>query len=127
MSSPDFLQTSTKQLIKLWHNMKKSYRDQKTAENVSIMQTGGGPTSAPAATPRPGVSDLLAHVMNPIQCDLDSDEFPGMLLPYLIHNSVFTFLAKQCHLSFFITSSKYEEITIIIDFLMRMSVVTAIA
>ncbi|KAJ0169396.1 hypothetical protein K1T71_014983 [Dendrolimus kikuchii] len=64
--------TSTKQLIKLWYNMKAKAREAKTKENIRHL-TGGGPSVIDMDSIDAKVMDIARNVLRNIIVDMDSD------------------------------------------------------
>ncbi|XP_045449334.1 myb/SANT-like DNA-binding domain-containing protein 3 [Melitaea cinxia] len=72
-SSPIVTQkAATKQLLKLWYNMKAKAREAKTKENVRFM-TGGGPLVDDMNPIDAKVMDIDKNILTNVQVDVDSD------------------------------------------------------
>ncbi|PZC73758.1 hypothetical protein B5X24_HaOG208817 [Helicoverpa armigera] len=63
---------STKQLIKLWYNMKAKARESKTKENIRHL-TGGGPSVMDMDPIDSKVMDIDKNILTNIAVDIDSD------------------------------------------------------
>ncbi|CAG5046352.1 unnamed protein product [Parnassius apollo] len=63
---------STKQLIKLWYNMKAKARESKTKENIRHL-TGGGPSVVDMDSIDSKVMDIDKNILTNIAVDIDSD------------------------------------------------------
>ncbi|CAH2087788.1 unnamed protein product [Euphydryas editha] len=72
-SSPIVTQkAATKQLLKLWYNMKAKAREAKTKENIRFM-TGGGPLVDDMDPIDAKVMDIDKNILTNVQVDVDSD------------------------------------------------------
>ncbi|CAH2088963.1 unnamed protein product [Euphydryas editha] len=72
-SSPIVTQkAATKQLLKLWYNMKAKAREAKTKENIRFM-IGGGPLVDDMDPIDAKVLDINKNILTNVQVDVDSD------------------------------------------------------
>ncbi|CAH2088448.1 unnamed protein product [Euphydryas editha] len=72
-------EASTKQLIKLWYNMKAKAREAKTKENIRNL-TGGGPSVMDMDPTDTKVMDIDKNILTNIVVDIDSDIDGGVVI-----------------------------------------------